>query len=143
MAEAERAYSSSPAVTGASRWVKYRARTALLLLLLDVITLVVAVGGVHGHLRFVTGLAMALTVPGWSVVGFLDLRNAPLVIGVTVSVSLSLLMLLAQVIMALHMWHLFGLEVAVGLTCVPLLTWQASGWRRSRSRGGSSNGMGL
>jgi hypothetical protein len=34
-------------------------------------------------------------------------------------------MLVAQLVITAHVWHLFGIQVGVALACLPSLLWQA------------------
>ena len=98
-----------------------RANISLVLLIVDLLVLVMTVGGVHGPLRFIFGLLFGVVVPGWSIVGLLHLDNAALETGLAIAVSLSSLMVVAQILMSLHAWHLGALEIVVCLACLPSL----------------------
>lgn len=106
-----------------AKWV--RSSVAGLLLIIDLTSLVLAVSNVHNPVRFVTGLLLGVVVLGWSVVGLLPLDDVALLIGLSVAVSLSLLMLIVQALMALGAWHLAGLQIAISILCVPSLLWQS------------------
>jgi hypothetical protein len=95
-----------------------------LALVVDVLFLCSVVADAHGAARLVLGLAMVVVIPGWSIVGLLRLRDPALELGLTVAGSLALYTVLAQILMAIHAWHLVALEEAVGVLCVPLLMWQ-------------------
>lgn len=116
-----------------SRRSRSRALVSMVLLILDVVTLGVTLADIHGSPRFVLGVAFGLFVPGWSVVGWLHLRNAALEFSLTVATSLALLTVIAQVLVTVHAWHLFALQVATCAVCLPLLAWQARRLRQSRS----------
>jgi hypothetical protein len=105
-------------------YLRWRRLAAALALAVDALVLYTAVADAHGAARLVLGLAMTLVVPGWSIIGLLRLKDPALEIGLTVAVSLALYTVAAQILMALHAWHLVGLEEAVGVLCVPLLMWQ-------------------
>jgi len=106
---------------------------SLLLLVIDLSALVLAVANVHGPFRFAVGMILGVIVPGWSIVGLLHLGNAAMEISLTIAVSLALLMVVAQLLVLIHAWHLVGLEEFVCIACIPSLTWQ---FRRGRSMGG-------
>ena len=100
------------------------------LLAVDVTTLAMTIGGFHGPVRFVIGLVFGVAVPGWSIIGLLNLGNGALEVGLMVSTSLALLMLVAQVLMTLHAWHLVAAQEVICLACLPSLLWQSMGLRR-------------
>jgi hypothetical protein len=102
------------------------------LLLVDLAALGVTVGGVHGSVRFILGVTLGLVVPGWSVVGWLKLDNAALEFALTVGTSLALLTLTAQILVTVHVWHLFGIQVATCLICLPSLAGQCRGLWQSK-----------
>lgn len=108
----------------------WRATLSTLLLLVDVVVLVMTIGGIDGPLRFVFGLVFGVVVPGWSIVGLLNLENAALETGLAIAVSLSLLMMIAQLLMTVHLWHLGALEIGTCLACLPSLVRQS---RRHRT----------
>lgn len=95
------------------------------LVLVDVAVLVLTVAGVHGPLRLVLGLVLGVVIPGWCVVAPLKLDNAALELGLTWTVSLSLLMLVAQILMTVKLWHLVALEEITCVLCLPFLLNQA------------------
>ena len=107
-----------------------RALVSRFLILVDVAVFILTVGSFHGPVRLVLGLIFGLFVPGWCIVGLLKLDNAPLEIGLTVAVSLSLLMVIAQILITINQWHLGALEIAMCIVCLPFLILQ-SGVRRS------------
>lgn len=96
----------------------------------DVLLFALTVGGVHGPLRFVLGLVLGLVIPGWSAVGLIGLRNPALEFGLSLAASLSLVMVAAQVMITLHLWHPVTLEEMTCVVCLPSLLWQA---RHTRS----------
>jgi hypothetical protein len=104
----------------------------MILLAADLIALAMTIGDLHGPVRLACGLALGVVIPGWSVVGLLRLENAALEVGLTVAVSLALLMLSAQVLMTAHAWHLVALQEATCLICLPSLIWQSRDHRRAR-----------
>lgn len=104
-----------------------RVGVSITLLILDIAILGMTVGELHGPIRFVLGLILALVIPGWSVVGLLELDNSALEISLTIAVSLSMLMILAQLLIAFQLWHLVGFQVVMCLVCLPSLAWQSVG----------------
>lgn len=102
-----------------------RATVSRLLLLVDIATLVLTVADAHGPLRLVLGLVLGIVIPGWCVVAPLKLDNAALELGLVLTVSLSLLMMLAQVLMTLNLWHLAAVEEILCVLFVPFLLKQA------------------
>lgn len=100
---------------------RHRRSASLALLVLDLATLVVTVAHLHDPVRFALGLAFGLLVPGWCVVGWIGLRNAALEFSLTMVASFTILTLAAQVLITVHQWHLFALQVVLTATCpVPL-----------------------
>jgi hypothetical protein len=59
----------------------------------------------------------------------MKLDNAPLEFGLTLAVSLSLLMVVAQILMTVNLWHLVALEEVTCVVCLPSLLFQARGRR--------------
>jgi uncharacterized membrane protein len=110
-----------------------RPRVSVLMVVLDLATLAITAGHVHGSVRFVLGLAFGLLVPGWSLIGWLKLRNAALEFAMTVGTSLALLTVVAQVLVTVHEWRLFSLQIVVCLVCLPSLVGQARGFRQSKN----------
>jgi hypothetical protein len=104
------------------------------LLLADLLIFVMTVGDVHGPIRFILGLILGLAIPGWSIVGLLGLDNAPLEIGLTLAVSTSLLIVVAQLLITFHLWHPIVLEEVTCLVCLPPLIWQSDLLRQFVSR---------
>jgi uncharacterized membrane protein len=112
-----------------------RATISTGLVVADVVLLAMIGTGVHGPSRFVVGLVVAVLVPGWAVVGLLRLGSAALEIGLTVALSLSVLMVAAQLLIMLDQWHLTALQVAVCVLALPSLGWQALDLRRPAPEG--------
>lgn len=109
-----------------------RRRLSTVLLALSVVVLVLTVVGVDGPIRFVLGLVFGLTVPGWSIVGFLDLKSPPLEMGLSVAVSLAIIMVAAQLMMTWNLWHPVTLEEVMCVTCGLSLAFQARERRSPR-----------
>lgn len=110
-----------------------RQRLSAILLALSAVVLILTIVGVDGPFRFVLGLAFGLFAPGWSIVGLLDLKIPPLEIGLSVAVSLALIMVAAQLMMTWHLWHPVTLEELLCAACGVSLAYQAWG-RRGRRR---------
>jgi uncharacterized membrane protein len=91
---------------------------------LDLVLLVLVVGGVVGHLRSLVGLLFCLFVPGWSIVGLVRIRDAVLELCLSMAVSLASLVVLAQFVITVNAWHLVGIEVAVCVACLVSLVFQ-------------------
>jgi uncharacterized membrane protein len=109
-----------------------RATISAVLVVVDAALLVFIAAGVHGPARFVVGLAVALFVPGWAIIGPLRLASPALEVGLTVAVSLSTLLVAAQLVITARLWHLTALQVAVCLLCLPSIVWQALDGRGPR-----------
>lgn len=107
-----------------------RTIVSALLLISDVLIFALTLGDVHGPLRFLLGLVLGLAIPGWSIVGLLRLENAPLEVGLSISVSLSLLIVVAQLLITFHLWHPIALEELTCLACFPSLFWQSRDLRQ-------------
>lgn len=104
----------------------------LLAALLDLVVLACVLGHVVGHAREVLGLAACLVVPGYAIVGLLRLRDPVLELSLTLAVGLASLVLVAQLALTAHVWHLFAIVVAILLVSLPSLGFQALGARRRR-----------
>ena len=101
-----------------------RATVSMSLLVADLVVLIMTVENLHGPVRLVLGLILGLVVPGWSVVGLLRLANAALEVGLTVAVSLASCMVVAQVLLTVHAWHLVVFQEVTCVLCLPSLIWQ-------------------
>jgi hypothetical protein len=104
---------------------------SLLLVVVDLVTFAMTIANTHGPVRFVLGLILGLVIPGWSVVGLIRLRNAPLEVGLSMAASLAMLTITAQALIALNLWHPIALEEVLCALCLPSLLWQ-SGWHVRR-----------
>ncbi len=98
-----------------------RAWVSLVVLVFDGAALAATATNVNGPLRFCLGVIFGLLVPGWTVVGFLALGNAALELALTIGLSLSIVMVLAQVMMTAGLWHPLALQELVGTACAPAL----------------------
>ncbi len=107
----------------------------MVLLAIDLVSLGVTVGGVHGPARFIFGVTLGLFIPGWSVVGLLKLDSAALEFALTVGASMAILVVASQILIGMHAWHLFALEVVTCLVCLPSLVVQSRGlWQSTDSK---------
>jgi hypothetical protein len=106
-----------------------------ILVFVDVVTFVMTVTDIHGPLRYVLGLILGIIIPGWSIVGLIKLRNAALELSLTIATSLALVMVAAQILITVHLWHPIVLEELTCLVCLPSLLRQS---RRRRRRPGHS-----
>ncbi|HUC04828.1 MAG TPA: hypothetical protein VL961_05475 [Acidimicrobiales bacterium] len=97
---------------------------SITLLAVDTLTLVLTAFGVHGPARFTLALLFAVAVPGWSLIGLLGLDDAALEVSLTIATSLSVLMLVAQILLSSHAWDLAGFEEVACVACIPALMWQ-------------------
>ncbi|MFI5036193.1 MAG: hypothetical protein ACHQFZ_08330 [Acidimicrobiales bacterium] len=104
---------------------RVRAGLSGLLLGADLSNIALTMANVHGPARFVLGLALGLLVPGWSLIGLLKLGDVALEVSLAIATSLALLLIGAQVLVALGAWHLGGFEIGVCLACLPSLAWQS------------------
>jgi uncharacterized membrane protein len=111
-----------------------RALYSAILLVVDLAVFVLALAGVDGSVRFTLGLAFAMLVPGWTVVGLMRLNRPALEVGLSIALSLSLLMIAAQFLLTVHAWHLVVLEEVSCAICLPSLNWQMLPLLRTRSR---------
>ncbi|HEV3266851.1 MAG TPA: hypothetical protein VGZ68_00435 [Acidimicrobiales bacterium] len=114
-----------------SRTRNARETLSTLLAIVDVMTLALTLANIHGPVRFVFGLVLGIVIPGWSVVGLVKLKNAALEIGLTMAASLSLVMIAAQLMITMKLWHPVVFEELVCVICFPSLFWQ-SGSRQRR-----------
>jgi len=94
-------------------------------LVIDLLLLTMVISDFRGPVRLLIGLAFGLFVPGWSLVGLLRLSSPVLEFAVTVAVSLSLLVVVAQIALTIHSWNLKDLQVFLSLVCIPPLAFQS------------------
>jgi hypothetical protein len=120
---------SGPFLTSNSRAFISRA-----LLLIDVVTFIMAVANFHGPFRFFIGLIFGVFVPGWSIVGLLKLKNSALEVSLTLATSLCLIMILAQIMLTVNLWHPIVLQEFICVLSVPSLWWQSMGFQRKFGR---------
>jgi hypothetical protein len=104
------------------------------LLCVDSLLFVLTVSHSMGPWRFVLGLIFALTTPGWSLVGLMHLKSGALETGLSIASSLALIMLCAQVMMTMGLWHPVALEEVMGVACAPSLIVQSRGFQRVANR---------
>lgn len=106
-----------------------RRRFTQFLVAVDLANLIMAFANTHGPVRFFLGLLFGVLVPGWSIIGYLKLKNAALEIGLSVATSLALIMVCAQVMITLDLWHLVSFEEILSIAClVPLLRQSTQAW---------------
>jgi len=96
----------------------------LLVLLIDVSAVTASLAGTGGAMRMVLGLAFALSVPGWALVGLLRLSWPAAEVGLTTASSLALVMATAQVMLWAHAWNPILGQLLLGLAAAPVLVWQ-------------------
>ena len=96
-----------------------RTLTALLLVI-DAMVLVLTIFQVHGTLRYTVALIFGLTVPGWSVVGFLKIKDVALLVSLTFAASLAGELVLGEIMLA-RWWHLQLFEMMLCAVCGYLL----------------------
>jgi len=108
-----------------SRGVVTRAYFSRVLLLIDIAIFAMTVAGVHGPERLVLGLVLGVVIPGWCVIAPLKLNNPALEFGLTLAISMSLLMFAAQILITVDLWHLVALEELTAIACFPFLLYQA------------------
>lgn len=101
-----------------------RLRVSVVLIGVSIATVSLGLAQVHGPVRFAVGLTFGLLVPGWAVVGWLRLAQPALELAMTLAASLTILMLAAQVLITLNLWHLMGFGEIFGLVCAGSLTLQ-------------------
>jgi hypothetical protein len=105
--------------------VSARRLISRVLLLVDLAVFFMTIVDGHGVLRYVLGLVLGVVIPGWSVVGLLKLNNAALEIALTIAVSLAMVMVAAQILVTLKLWHPLVLEEFTCLLCAPALVVQS------------------
>ncbi len=120
-----------------------RVQISRILVLVDIAILAMTAAGIHGPLRLVLGLVLGIVIPGWCIVAPLRLDNAALEIGLVISVSLSLLMLVAQILETLGLWHLAAFEEITCVICLPLLLIHAKLWKIFSPRRSTPLGSGM
>jgi hypothetical protein len=91
--------------------------------------IVLALMNLTGDIRFALGLVLGLTIPGWSIVGLIHLRDTALEIALSMAASLAIVMMGAQLLITIHFWHLEAFEVFLCVICLPSLVYQAK-WAR-------------
>lgn len=123
----------APRTSRRHSWSVLNARelVAICLIAVDVLALAASFANLHDVVRYLLGLTLGLVVPGWSVVGLMRLSNPALEWSLTMATSLSLIMLAAQLMMTMNLWHPVALEELTCLVCLPLLTFQVARGRRS------------
>ena len=106
----------SPEVHAQWRW-----RISLSLLGTDLVACVLVLFHTSGPVRLLAGVVQGLLVPGWSVVGRLKISNVAMEIGLVLATSVSLLMIVAQILMSVNWWHLWATQIIWGLVFAGVL----------------------
>jgi uncharacterized membrane protein len=104
-----------------------------IVLAVDVVALLLAVMQAHGSLRFVVSLAFGLLVPGWSVVGFLRIKDVALLVSLTIAVSLAIELIVGEIMLG-RWWHLQLAEMGLAAACAFLLVTLLRAQRRTSER---------
>src|ERR1700731_3043962 len=104
-----------------------------IVLAVDVVALLLAVMQTHGSLRFVVSLAFGLSVPGWSVVGFLRIKDVALLVSLTIAVSLAIELIVGEIMLG-RWWHLQLAEMGLAAACAFLLVTLLRAQRRTSER---------
>jgi hypothetical protein len=78
-----------------------------------------------GPVRYLFGLALGVAIPGWAIVGRLNLRYAALELGLSIATSLALLIVCAQVLITIHFWHLTAFDIVLSVAVLPSLLYQS------------------
>jgi uncharacterized membrane protein len=92
--------------------------------LLGIVTaslLVMTVVGVHGPVRFTFGMLLGFVIPGWCLVGWLRLNDPFLEASLAIGLSLAIIMILAELMLSIHWWHLAVLEDILCGVCLVVL----------------------
>jgi hypothetical protein len=92
-------------------------------LFVDVVAVVLDIGDFRGPLRFVVSLLFALTVPGWSIVGYLRSREVAWLLSLCVATSLAVEVVVGEIVLS-WWWHLQILEILLGAVTGALLVGQ-------------------
>jgi hypothetical protein len=92
--------------------------------------------GITGPLRVGSALAFVVTVPGWTILGYARSKDALLMLSLAIGVSLTVVMLVAQVMMSVHYWHAVRMFEWSTLLCIGGLVIQVfPALQRRRHRG--------
>jgi uncharacterized membrane protein len=113
----------------------WRPFTSKVFVFVTLVNIVLALLDVTGGIRFVLGLVLGLAIPGWSIVGLIHFRDTALEIALSMAASLAIVMMGAQLMITVNLWHLEAFEVFLCLICLPSLLYQAewlrpNEWRR-------------
>jgi hypothetical protein len=96
--------------------------TAVGLMVLTAATAVLTAVDVHTPLRLSVTIAFAALAPGWAAVAYLGINSSSLAWITSIAVSISLAILIAQIMVSANWWHPVGaLLVLCGLTLIALL----------------------
>lgn len=122
--DAGRAPRSGSARSAWQRSDRTRRRVLASVLVLDAVMLASVLAHLGGPLRETLGLLTVAVVPGTAIVGLMRLKDAVLEFALTLAIGPAALVLIAQLVSSLGVWHLFAVEVAVLVACAPSLCWQ-------------------
>jgi uncharacterized membrane protein len=96
--------------------------TAAGLMVLTAATAVLTTVDVHTPLRLTLMVAFATLAPGWAAVAYLGITPSSLAWITSIAVSISLAILIAQIMVSANWWHPVGaLLTLCGLTLIALL----------------------
>ncbi len=79
----------------------------------------------HGPTRMILGLALALFLPGLAIIPPLRLAQPILEFSLIIAVSLATNLVVAQVLLSVHEWHLVAFQEVLSLVIAPSMVWQA------------------
>jgi uncharacterized membrane protein len=108
-------------VTGFGEQLRIRRITAYCMLAVCVMTVVSIAADVASPLRTMVILLFVGTVPGWSLISYLNVRHLSVTWISAVGLSISVGVLLAQVLVLTRFWHPEAAVVVLGCACVPVL----------------------
>jgi hypothetical protein len=120
-----------------SHWARRRA-VRLIAVIGSAVTAMLVAANLHSSARPLVVLLFSTTVPGFAVVGFLELRDLAFEASLSVALSLSLTMGAAQAMVWAHRWNpdnaMAGLA---GASLIVLIVQEANARRLWRDRGTS------
>lgn len=112
-----------------------RSRIAASAVLVDIAGIVATFANVHGPIRMLLGLALTLVLPGWAIIGSLQLAQPVLELSLVIAVSLATNMVAAQILMTFDEWHLVAFQEILSFALIPSIAWQCRGaFRHDRPR---------
>lgn len=101
--------------------LRVRRITAYCLLAVCVTTLMLILADFTSPVRTVAVLLFVLTVPGWSLISYVNVRHLSVTWISAVGLSLSVCLVLAQFLVLTKFWHPEAALVLLDCACVPLL----------------------